>query len=80
MNLPRVVVLTNTIQRTLKKTEKQTPTLEDFKRECKTLLTDIGGGWYLSIMCNSRPPTKKTRLSRETIRTRKNKRSVESSI
>ena len=40
-----------------------TPTLEYFKRKRQTLLTDIGGGYYLNKMNNPKLPKKNTRLS-----------------
>ena len=44
-------------------TENPTPNLEYFKRKYQTLLTDIGGEWYLNNMHDPKPPTKKPRLS-----------------
>ena len=40
-----------------------TTTLEDYKIKCHTLLTDIGGDWYLNIMHNPKPPTNNPMLS-----------------
>ena len=40
---------------------KKTP--EDFKIKRQTLLTDIGGTWYLNDMKNLKPPIKRPRLT-----------------
>ena len=40
---------------------KSTP--EDFKKKCKTLLTDIGGEWYLNNMRNPKPHMNNMKLS-----------------
>ena len=45
--------------------EISTPTLEDFKKKCQTILTDLGGDLYLNTMRNPNTPTKKTRLSKK---------------
>ena len=43
-------------------TEIPTPTLEDFKRKWQTLLTGVGGEWYLDIMRKYKTPMNKPRL------------------
>ena len=44
-------------------TEISTPTPGDFKRKSQTVLTDIGGEWYLNKKYNPKSPTKKPGLS-----------------
>ena len=46
-------------------TEKPTPTIEDFKSKCQTILTDMGDEWYLNNMHSTKPPTNKPRLSKK---------------
>ena len=46
-------------------TEKPTPALEYFKSKRQTLLTDIGGEWYLNSMSNTKPPTNNSHLSKK---------------
>ena len=60
-----VVVTIKRISKKSKKipTEKPTPTLEDFKIKRQTILTDIGGEWYLNIMRNSKSTTNNPMLS-----------------
>ena len=44
-------------------TEISNPTPKYFKKKCQTLLTDIGGEWYLNNICNHKPSMKNPRLS-----------------
>ena len=44
-------------------TEISTPTPGDFKRKSQTVLTDIGGEWYLNTTQNTKPPMDNPRLS-----------------
>ena len=64
-----------TIKRTQKKslkipTEIPTSTVEYFKRKPQTLLTDIGGYWYLNTSRNTKIPLKNPRLGKKKVQTK----------
>ena len=46
-------------------TEIPTPTFEYLKRKGLTLLTDIGGDWFINNMRNHKPPMKKPSFSKK---------------
>ena len=43
-------------------TTKLTPTPEDIKIKCQSLLTDIEGEWYVNKIFNTKPTTKNPQL------------------
>ena len=59
--------------------EVKEPTTEDFKIKHQTLLTDIGGEWFIDIPNNPKPTIKKPRLTKKE-KNKKNPRKIESGM
>ena len=52
-------------------TEIPKPDPEYFNIKRLTILTDIGGEWYLKNMCNTKPSTNKSRFSKKNNKNKK---------